>query len=340
MTPLNRNVLKLPRLAAVLAVGALFSAACIEQSGSDPDTAEAGTLNAPSDDVLLLGQITHDPVFEDWATQMVGITNGAALKAATLNAEDRAAYIEQLTKARDLCAEANTKGTGYAQCEGALVLALGIDRQQMIAWVQSGLAFGEAYPAALDQTQSFHGQAMQSNDGAREAVDEQVTTVTGPRGSNGPPPEDDEDKQIDDCEDDCYDAYKSKTDRIFAEFAIRGTLCVAMAPLTLFWGTLACMAELAAEKAIALAAANQEYDDCIAICNGWEPDNECKSDPDCDDDEFCHKGPLTIGDNVCKPKKANGKVCSRDGKCKSGCCKYHFLSHPLSMVCRPANKCN
>ncbi len=80
-------------------------------------------------------------------------------------------------------------------------------------------------------------------------------------------------------------------------------------------------------------------DRCIEECNGIE-DDDCDWDPDCGDNEYCWTGVLGVGKNECRPEKAEGKTCSRDGQCLSGCCKYHAWSNPLSQVCRPASKCN
>ncbi len=78
---------------------------------------------------------------------------------------------------------------------------------------------------------------------------------------------------------------------------------------------------------------------CMDECNGIFSD-ECGWDPDCGNDEYCWKGVLGIGENQCKPLKDEGKVCSRDGQCDTGCCKYHFWSNPVSQVCRPSDRCN
>ncbi len=87
-----------------------------------------------------------------------------------------------------------------------------------------------------------------------------------------------------------------------------------------------------------------QYVDCLfnPDCHPWpftDPDdNECTHDSDCASDEYCWKGPLGVGANECRPKKANGKYCSRDGKCLSDCCKFNLWD--FGSTCRPANQCN
>jgi|GEM_PF-5707011 hypothetical protein len=94
----------------------------------------------------------------------------------------------------------------------------------------------------------------------------------------------------------------------------------------------------------ALASAQKENDLCIAACEGEDIGDYCSTDNDCKPKEYCWKGVagwnvFGMAPNECRPKKANGKVCDRPGKCNSGCCKYHPASHLLSFVCRPSSKC-
>jgi|GEM_PF-1039111 len=89
----------------------------------------------------------------------------------------------------------------------------------------------------------------------------------------------------------------------------------------------------------AMAVAQSQHNRCRDECNGIFSE-ECGWDHDCATDEFCWKGVLGIGKNECRDKKAEGKVCARDGQCESDCCKYHLWSNPVSQVCRPSDKCN
>lgn len=80
-------------------------------------------------------------------------------------------------------------------------------------------------------------------------------------------------------------------------------------------------------------------DRCIEECNGIF-DDDCNIDPDCGSNEYCWTGVLGVGKNECRSKKNESKTCARDGQCKSGCCKYHFPTNPVSQTCRPASKCD
>lgn len=86
------------------------------------------------------------------------------------------------------------------------------------------------------------------------------------------------------------------------------------------------------------AEAYDEYIECVEACTDTVIE-ECEEDNDCPSDQYCMH-PLGNPFKRCRDKKSLGEVCSRDGKCLSGCCKYHFFSNPLSMVCRPSDKCN
>ena len=115
---------------------------------------------------------------------------------------------------------------------------------------------------------------------------------------------------------------------------------MAVAVVTFPWGLiLAAVAIAVFDRAVAELQAALAV--CLAECDGTVGDLDFCGDWDvCEEDEYCWTGILGIGDDECRPKKENGKVCSKHEKCLSGCCKYHFPSHPVSKVCRPASKCN
>lgn len=71
-----------------------------------------------------------------------------------------------------------------------------------------------------------------------------------------------------------------------------------------------------------------------SIWDSDEEDKACESDSDCPSGDYCHK----VGENDCRPKLAQGKLCSRGGNCKSNCCKPH-ISTGFLPSCRPADKC-
>ncbi len=79
-------------------------------------------------------------------------------------------------------------------------------------------------------------------------------------------------------------------------------------------------------------------DQCIAGCELLYGEPECQDDTDCNEVEFCAK---PIGaKSRCELKRSLDAVCSRDGKCRSGCCRYNALIDIFSKVCRPADKCD
>lgn len=57
----------------------------------------------------------------------------------------------------------------------------------------------------------------------------------------------------------------------------------------------------------------------------------CANDNDCDGNQWCDKGTLTIGANGCKALKANNKGCTRKEQCASGRC---YLGS-----CKPEDEC-
>ena len=98
-----------------------------------------------------------------------------------------------------------------------------------------------------------------------------------------------------------------------------------------------------AQLSYALTKSEAEFERCLAACEGGDIDLDiktCGDDEVCTDSEYCWKGVLGIGKDECRPKKAQGKVCSDDDHCQSGCCKLHAWTNPVSKTCRPASACN
>ncbi|MEM6662827.1 MAG: Dickkopf N-terminal cysteine-rich domain-containing protein, partial [Pseudomonadota bacterium] len=64
----------------------------------------------------------------------------------------------------------------------------------------------------------------------------------------------------------------------------------------------------------------------------------CTTDRDCGGSNYC-KTPVGIAAaRVCRPKLAQGKLCTKGKQCASGCCKPH-ISTAGAPSCRPSNKC-
>ena len=148
-----------------------------------------------------------------------------------------------------------------------------------------------------------------------------------------PPPEEDE------CHDICHAQFV-----VAAAVAMHAYIAaLAAAAAASVTGPAALIAVLiaSASYAYAIYQANEALKNCRAACDGeTSSTEECVRDSDCASDEFCWTGVLGWGQNECRPVKPLGDVCSRDGQCDSGCCKYHFFTNPVSMVCRPASKCS
>jgi hypothetical protein len=146
-----------------------------------------------------------------------------------------------------------------------------------------------------------------------------------------------------DCIDNCNDGYDDAA--IVAEliYIKENILCVLAAsgggpaaPII----AIGCGAAALTELAITMAIADDHRDDCIDACNGVNPDGECSYDWDCEDSEYCFEGLASLGNNTCRDKRELGQVCSRDGKCESGCCRYDFWVNPFQMTCQPFQECN
>ena len=90
--------------------------------------------------------------------------------------------------------------------------------------------------------------------------------------------------------------------------------------------------EIAVAVGIAITNATQLED---WIWNSNEEDKECVGDDDCPANQYCHK----LGDNDCRPDRAEGALCDRGAQCLSNCCKP-WIGTGFLPSCRPADKCN
>ncbi len=142
------------------------------------------------------------------------------------------------------------------------------------------------------------------------------------------------------CEDACRDAHIYAVILAVTVFILEVAVGVLAGLLFLPLGVLVIM-WAAAQLNYALALARAALERCLAACEGIDFDGKtCGDDEVCTDSEYCWKGVLGIGKEECRPKKAQGKVCSNDDHCQSGCCKLHAWTNPVSKTCRPASACN
>ena len=139
------------------------------------------------------------------------------------------------------------------------------------------------------------------------------------------------------CIDDCAKVFAVQAAAALVTYTSALAACTLTGP-----GWPFCVASATWAYAVAIDAANDKLQNCQDDCEdkygegGSATDTYCESDSDCASDEWCDKGVvLGIGVNECKPKKEEGKACSRDGVCLSDCCKFYWWR----WECRPANKC-
>ena len=177
-----------------------------------------------------------------------------------------------------------------------------------------------------DQIRSIIGGAFQ-HESARSrldgAIENELHDVTG-----------DLDTDFDQCEAQCAALYAVAAGLAMSGYIGELIAAVATGPGGVIIAILG-LAQFNYEMALAQSALNN----CMDECHG-EYSDECGWDPDCLEGEYCWKGILGFGENECRPQKEEGKVCSRDAQCESGCCKFHLWSNPVSQVCRPADRCD
>ncbi len=146
--------------------------------------------------------------------------------------------------------------------------------------------------------------------------------------------EGDVDTTTDECEALCITEYTVLASLAMTAYIVQLVAAVAAGPA----GPLIAIIAFA-DFNWAMATAQGQLNVCMDECNG-DFSNECGWDPDCGTEEYCWRGPLGFGQNECRSKRDEGKVCSRDSQCETECCTYNFWSNPLSQVCRPADRCN
>ncbi|UJR86243.1 dickkopf-related protein [Sandaracinus amylolyticus] len=266
--------------------------------------------------------LVRDPAFEAWLGIAVRI---AAIRAVELSRATDAAQEAHAELVSDFPRIQEQYSPGAFYTALALDPAL-IDRQ------------GALY-AALDQRYAL---SPLSRDLRREVLDRAVTRFSRERRAIDGWIEYELDQIDPEGTEDVSDACILDCQRRFATAAALAlqAYIASLAAATIAgpaWPVLVIAATAA--YSYALYEANEANEDCIAECEGIPPTDYCEEDSDCADDEYCWTGVLGVGMNECRPKKDEGRTCSRHGQCESGCCRLHVPTNPVSRVCRPSDRC-
>lgn len=312
----NLQLLARAKFTVMFIVCSFLFTSALALSACEPMDEEVSSLSAA---VTTPVELADDPVYEELALKAVALTQRMTSDTAGLSATQLDAKLADLNQLLVALEDADSVPPQFWQ-------RTGITPAQLQAMTSRFAQVVEGHPelAQVADSPAFYGEANDSNVqiSAAQSSDDKVMIA----GSDA-------------CEGECENAYNKETDMATAVYIGEGLICIlsgAAGPIAY----AVCIAAATTKMAIAITNAERHREDCIAVCNGEDPSNECYTDSDCPSSDFCFKGTLTIGANSCKEKKEEGKVCSRDGKCKSGCCKYNFWANPVSMVCRPASKCD
>lgn len=288
----------------------------------EPGAVTSSALTASEQDAVV-ESVAFDPVFVAYAETAIRVANKASASVVPLDANGRAQVVTQLDQLRlDIDA-----GAPPAVVIPRLTSITSVTNDDMLQLRARGQALSQRFPGLSSTGPAFFGQAIEMN----PALSDLLTFDHGGSGDDG-------DEQLRDCLRDCDEELTRAHNTNIAIFAVETAVCtglVVFPPVS-----AACFATAMANSVIREAYAMDDFDDCQDMCHGRDPDGECEADSDCPRDEWCDTGTLSVGDNVCKPDKSIGQVCSRDAKCASGCCKYDFWQHPVSMTCNPASDCN
>lgn len=281
-----------------------------------------GPAEAPLSEVHQSGTAFDSPEFAALAARARDVRVAQSAKVGAMTPAQRAAYLQDLVELRP---------TLDPEVGGSAELAhftevTGIAVPQVRQLRDLAAQFKQSYP---DEPGGPSGPVQ--DDLPQLEPEDSAGSVPGGGGSSEADP---------DCIEECNDAYNDTATLAELVYIQESLLCIALAPLGTPIAALLCGAAALAELAATMAVADRNRDDCIDVCNDINPDGECSDDWDCDDSEYCWEGPVGFGDNECRDKKENGQVCSRDGKCESGCCKYDFWVNPVSFTCQPAGDCN
>ena len=308
-----------------LLFGALVTAAgagCAEQ-GPDAELDVAAAKLTPAEQDALVQRISLHPSFGQFATVVFDIQGRGSRKLSAMTPAQRAAA---KAEALDLIADAKSSDANAQQLMARMTALTSLSQADIATVDARADALRANFPQLVTSGPALLGQAVEANP---LLVD--LLVLTG--GFEVDDPEED----TADCLDDCLEEYTAAHNEAGFEWAEDMIECsLSVTPLAV----IICLAVVTGEWAVAELVATNNYDNCQDECLGIPPQGECDSDLDCLSTEWCDTGTLTIGDNECEPDKSIGQVCSRDAKCLSGCCKFDFWQHPVSMTCNPATDCN
>lgn len=283
-------------------------------SGESP-TIESAALD-PAEQEEIVDEIAFSPEFVSYEERVIALET----RMSKALAEMTPAELEATRKeALDLLADARADGATFAELAPRMQALTGVTPAELQSVRVRASALNQRFPQLHATGPALFGQAVEYNPQLNSLNEASAVTDDAPS----------------ECLEDCEEEYRADHNLASTIWWIQNILCL---PLGI--GAPICQLEALIQWQIAEAEARADYDDCIEICLGLDPDGECEDDEDCDQDEWCDTGTLGFGDNVCKPDKSIGQVCSRDAKCLSGCCKYDFWQHPVSMTCNPASDCN
>jgi hypothetical protein len=318
---------------------------------------QATTSNGGSDE--LVTALTGDPLFAQLMHACKAMVLSLAGQMATLSVEDRQMWLDGVSQTPATFEETVALALGNTSAISELFAAQGFDVQKVYQVYSIADALAQKYNlggtppfklaemlrAAVDQDQmATHLVDSLQFDASGSAQDPGAETDYGTWSVQEAGIEytmhtiEDTGEIIPfECIETCEKIYLSRVAVAYSILLSSTIGCAAAGPAAPL-----CLLGVAAAYITELAAAQMEFDNCLCVCNGGEEcgRRECNNDPDCDDDEFCHKGVVGIGINVCKDEKGQGSVCSRHGQCATDCCKYHPATNAVSKTCRPASKCN
>ncbi|MEM6996165.1 MAG: hypothetical protein AAF721_37000 [Myxococcota bacterium] len=308
-------------VSAALAVAGC-EASVLPEAG-DPPTVERS--EGPSAWVVSVGEdiadeLVADPAFEDLVEVSAALMGDLREAQAALPDHDVDAIARTVTEPgfAEAAAEAMDPGTFLAHLGG------NPEQLEEIQSLVEGLRARHGLGGAPVEDFAYVLELSLDTDAAQQMLSVAVADEIDLTPDWGP------------CEAVCYAAYLYALTIALAAFLALMAVAVLLFP----WGIILAYFAIAwFTEAIAEAQALLEL--CLAECEGVADGLVlCGGTMVCGPDEYCWTGVLGIGADECRPKKDPGDTCANAAQCHSGCCKLHLPTHPVSKVCRPANRCN